>query len=90
VIVALLVGTVQLLHVAISLLGLQDGVWSWVVGLDFQTLGYGMAALFLSTWLVSLLLWRALRIEQRWAPKVATGGAATVATNQGAALGDGM
>jgi nickel/cobalt transporter (NiCoT) family protein len=73
VIVALLVGTVQLLHVAISLLDLQGGLWSWIAGLDFQVLGYAMAGLFLSTWLVSLLLWRMLRIEQRWAPLTAAG-----------------
>jgi high-affinity nickel-transport protein len=73
VIVALLVGTVQLMHVAISVLGLEGGFWSWVEGIDFQALGYAMAALFVATWVISLLLWRVLRIEQRWTPLPAAG-----------------
>jgi high-affinity nickel-transport protein len=73
VIVALLVGTVQLLHVAIALLGLRGGFWDWVAGLDFQVLGYAMAALFAVTWLTALLLWRVLRIEQRWSVGVRDG-----------------
>jgi len=73
VIVALLVGTVQLLHVAIALLDLKGGFWRWIEGLDFQVLGYAMAVLFLATWLVSLLLWRVLRIEERWSAGVGHG-----------------
>ena len=64
---ALLVGTVELLHVAASALGLESGAWSWIGGLDFEALGYGMAGLFLATWVVSMALWRVLDIEKSWA-----------------------
>jgi high-affinity nickel-transport protein len=88
VIVALLVGTVQLLHVAISLLNLQGGLWSWIAGLDFEVLGYAMAGLFLSTWLGSLLLWRMLRIEQRWTPGATVSAGASI--TGGAGVDDGV
>jgi nickel/cobalt transporter (NiCoT) family protein len=64
---ALLVGTVELLHVAASAFGLESGVWSWIAGLDFEALGYGMAGLLLATWVLSIALWRVLGIEKSWA-----------------------
>lgn len=67
VIAALLVGTIELLHVTVSAFGWESGTWSWIDGLDFETLGYGMAALFLSTWVLSMTLWRVLGIEKRLA-----------------------
>jgi high-affinity nickel-transport protein len=66
--VALLVGTVQLLHVAIGAIGLRGAGWDWVAGLDLQALGFVTAGLFVGTWLVALLLWRALDLERRWPP----------------------
>jgi high-affinity nickel-transport protein len=63
VLVALGVGTIQLLHVAHSKLGLHGGVWDWAAGLDFQVLGYAMAGMFVATWLVALVLWRVLDLD---------------------------
>jgi hypothetical protein len=34
--------------------------------LDFNTLGYGMVALFVLTWSVSAVIWKTRRIEERW------------------------
>lgn len=82
VLVALLVGTVQLMHVAISVLHLKGPFWDWIAGLDFQVLGYAMAGMFAATWLISLTLWRVLHIEERWAPLAVAG------TSAGA--GDGL
>jgi high-affinity nickel-transport protein len=65
--VALAVGTVQLCHAAISAFKLRGGVWDWVSGLDFQVLGYVMAAIFVGLWLLSALLWRVLEVEARLA-----------------------
>jgi high-affinity nickel-transport protein len=66
--VALIVGTVQLCNAAISALSLRGGVWDWVSALDFQVLGYAMAAIFVATWMVAALLWRLLRVEARFPP----------------------
>jgi high-affinity nickel-transport protein len=68
VIVALVIGSVQLINVAIQALDLRGGAWDWIGGLDFQVLGYVMAGLFVGTWLLALVLWRVLRIEERWTP----------------------
>ena len=68
VLVALSVGTVQLLTVAIQALGLHGSPWDQIADLDFQVLGYVIAGLFVLTWLVALGLWRALDLERRWSP----------------------
>jgi high-affinity nickel-transport protein len=57
--VALVIGTVELLQVL--------SVSSWVDGLDFGTLGYGVVGLFVLTWAVSFAFWKLRRIEERWA-----------------------
>ncbi len=71
--VALAIGTVELLQVAVARFGVRGTFWAWLGGLDFQTLGYGIVALFVLTWLVSLTLWRVRRIEERWSAHVEAG-----------------
>jgi high-affinity nickel-transport protein len=57
--VALVIGTIELLQVL--------SVSSWIDGLDFGTLGYGVVGLFVLTWAVSFAFWKLRRIEERWA-----------------------
>jgi high-affinity nickel-transport protein len=64
--VALAVGTVELLQVLSDRFGLQGGFWSVLGGLDFGTIGYGIVGLFILTWAISIFVWKARRIEQRW------------------------
>jgi high-affinity nickel-transport protein len=66
--VALGVGTIQLANVAIQALDLKGGLWDTIANLDFQVIGYIMAGLFVTTWLIALLLWRALDLEARLTP----------------------
>jgi nickel/cobalt transporter (NiCoT) family protein len=53
--VALVIGTIELLQ-----------VWGWLGGLDFALVGYGVAGLFVLTWVLSLAVWKVRRIEERW------------------------
>jgi high-affinity nickel-transport protein len=53
--VALIVGSIELLQ----LLG-------WLTAIDFQRLGYAIAALFVLTWVCSVAIWKGRRIEERW------------------------
>jgi high-affinity nickel-transport protein len=53
--VAIGIGLIELLQVA------ARSTW-----LDFNTLGYGMVALFVLTWSVSAVIWKTQRIEERW------------------------
>jgi high-affinity nickel-transport protein len=75
VVVALLIGSVELLQVASGRLGFTGGFWSWLQSLDFGTLGYVIVGLFVVTWAAALAAWRLLRIEERWrAPGLAPTG----------------
>ena len=57
--VALVIGTVELLQVL--------SISPWIDRLDFGTLGYGIAGLFVLTWAISFAVWKLRRIEERWA-----------------------
>jgi nickel/cobalt transporter (NiCoT) family protein len=64
--VALLIGTAELLSVLSDKLGFTGGFWSWIDGLDLNTIGYGIVALFVIVWAAALAVWRFARIEERW------------------------
>jgi nickel/cobalt transporter (NiCoT) family protein len=53
--VALMIGTIELLQVTV---GLRP--------LDLGKLGYLVVALFFATWAISLVYWKARRVEERW------------------------
>ena len=71
--VALVIGTVELTQVVATKLALDSGFWGWTRALDFGTLGYGMAGLFVLTWAVSVTVWKTRRIEERWGSLVRDG-----------------
>jgi high-affinity nickel-transport protein len=64
--VALAVGSVELLQVFATRLGLDSGFWGWLNALDFEKLGYGIVGLFVVTWAGSVVIWKARRIDERW------------------------
>ena len=68
VIVALAIGTVQLLQVMIQLLGLTGGFFDLIAEIDFGALGYFIVGLFLFGWALSVALWKFGRLEQRYSP----------------------
>jgi high-affinity nickel-transport protein len=70
--VALLVGTVEFLALIVQELGLTGHFWTWVGGLNINTMGFVIVGLFVGTWVAALLIWRVLRIEQRWTSSLRT------------------
>jgi len=64
--VALVIGSIELLQVTAAKLSLEGGFWDFLDNLDFGRIGYVVVGLFIATWLVSITLWKARRIEQRW------------------------
>lgn len=58
VVVALVIGTIELLQVFIGLLDLHGPFYDWVDGLGAGAMGYIIVALFLLAWGGSVLLWR--------------------------------
>jgi nickel/cobalt transporter (NiCoT) family protein len=67
VVVALLIGSIELLDLFAEQLGWRGPFWDWVGGLDLNTVGFVVVGLFAATWVVALLVWRFGRIEERWA-----------------------
>jgi nickel/cobalt transporter (NiCoT) family protein len=64
--VALVIGSIELLQVLAAKFSLEGGFWSFLDNLDFGHIGYVVVGLFVATWLFSVALWKARRIEERW------------------------
>lgn len=73
VVVALLIGTVELLTLLADQFGWRGGFWQWVSGLNLNAVGYIIVGMFVVTWAVALLVWRFGRIEEKWSPADPTG-----------------
>jgi high-affinity nickel-transport protein len=65
--VALAVGSVELLQLLVARLGLGGSVVGALDALNFENLGYGIVALFLLTWVGSVVIWKTRRIDERMA-----------------------
>ena len=63
VLVALVVGTVELLDILGNKLALEGGIWDWAANLDFERIGYLIIALFAVSWLGSTLLYKVKRYD---------------------------
>jgi high-affinity nickel-transport protein len=68
VVVALLIGSIELLDLFAGQLRWRGPFWDWLGGLDLNTVGFVVVGLFVSTWAVALLVWRYGHIEEKWAP----------------------
>src|SRR6202522_754980 len=66
VVVALLIGTVELLGLLAEQFGWTSGFWSWLGGIDLNVIGFLIVGLFVVTWAGALLIWRYGRIEEKW------------------------
>jgi high-affinity nickel-transport protein len=75
VLVALVIGTVELLGLFGQELGAQGSFWRWVAGVNINQLGFIIVGLFLATWAIALAIWHLAHIEERWATRPAARGA---------------
>ncbi len=66
IVVALFVGTVELLSVLSSQLKWEGAFWGAINKLDFNTMGFVIVAMFVVVWGGALIIWKARRIEERW------------------------
>lgn len=72
VMVALLIGTVEIASIVADRLDVTTGPLAVVGAVDLGAMGYAVVGLFLLTWLLALAVWRFGRIEERWARAAAT------------------
>jgi nickel/cobalt transporter (NiCoT) family protein len=66
VVVALLIGSVELLGLLADQLGWSGGFWTWLGGIDLNAIGFLIVGLFVVTWVGAMLIWRYARIEEKW------------------------
>jgi nickel/cobalt transporter (NiCoT) family protein len=69
VLVAFVIGGVEVLQVLSGELKLSGMFWSWLNGLNFETLGYGIVAIFILSWLASMAIYKFKGLES---PEYAT------------------
>ncbi len=66
VMVALVIGTVELLGLLSQQLGITGRFWTDMQNADINTLGFIIVGMFAATWMIALLIWRFGRIEEKW------------------------
>jgi high-affinity nickel-transport protein len=66
VIAALFIGTIEILGLVSSELGLSGGFWSFMAHFNINTAGFVIVGLFAVTWTAALAVWRFGHIEARW------------------------
>ena len=71
--VALLIGTVELAGLLGQEFSLGGPFWTWVEGLNINTIGFFIVGLFVATWVLAVFVWRAFRIEQRFTGRALRG-----------------
>ncbi|MCY9657922.1 HoxN/HupN/NixA family nickel/cobalt transporter [Paenibacillus chondroitinus] len=70
VIAALIIGVIELGQVLSEEFGMEGTFWTWLQDIDFGTLGFILVALFVIAWIVSIAVWKGMKIEERWRAKV--------------------
>ena len=73
VLVALMIGAIQLMSVFTAKLGLTGQPWDFVAGIDLNYVGYAIVGAFILTWAIAVAVWRFGRVEERWSAKLADG-----------------
>ncbi len=63
VLIAIAIGTVEMIQVFSLELNPTGPFWSWIVRLDFSKIGYIVVAIFVSTWVVSMAYYKLKGIE---------------------------
>ena len=66
IVVALVIGTIELMQVLIGMLDLRGPFFDFVAELEFGVLGYLIVGLFLVAWALSVAWWKFGRIEERY------------------------
>ena len=66
VVVAVYIGTLELLQVLSTQLKLSGGIWNIANNFDINKAGFIVVGLFIAIWVASLGIWRFGKVESRW------------------------
>jgi high-affinity nickel-transport protein len=72
VMVALVIGTIELGGIVAQHLDAQGPFWGWFENININELGFIIVGMFVATWVVALSIWRFGHIEERWSAQVRT------------------
>jgi nickel/cobalt transporter (NiCoT) family protein len=72
VVVALVIGTIELAGLFASKLEAQGPFWNWVEAININELGFIIVGMFVATWAVALSIWHFGHIEERWSTPIRT------------------
>ena len=64
ILVAIVIGTLELLSVLANELRLAGPLWTALGNLNFESIGYSIIGIFLSAWIVSLAYWKYKRFDE--------------------------
>ncbi|GAB3916274.1 nickel/cobalt efflux system [Microlunatus endophyticus] len=66
VIVALVIGSIELIGVLADRMSITSGPLASIAGISLNYVGFAIVGLFIVAWLIAIAIWRAGRIEERW------------------------
>ncbi|MGW3182205.1 HoxN/HupN/NixA family nickel/cobalt transporter [Kitasatospora sp. NPDC001119] len=81
VLVALVIGSIELIGLLGEKLDITSGPIAWIGGLDLNFVGYAIVGLFVLTWAAAIAYWKLGNVEEKWS----AGLAAASATGSGSA-----
>lgn len=66
VIVAVLIGSLEILNLVADKMSLEGRFWSWAGAIDLNDLGMLVVGLLLATWIVGVAVWKLTRADGKW------------------------
>ena len=66
VVVALYIGTLEIMQVLTSQLNLHGGLWNYAANFNINGAGFIIVGLFIFIWAFALLYWKYGKVEERW------------------------
>ncbi len=64
VLVAFVIGGIEVLQVLSMEFNPSGVFWEWLNGLNFETIGYGIVAIFITAWIASVMVWKYKKYDQ--------------------------
>jgi nickel/cobalt transporter (NiCoT) family protein len=68
--VALGIGGIELTSFGVQRAGITSGPLAAIAAVDLTYAGYGIVAFFVVAWLISIMVWRYGRIEEKWSARL--------------------
>ena len=64
--IALVIGSIELIGLVAEKLNVTSGPFAWIGEINLDYVGFMIVVLFVATWVVALVAYRAGNIEEKW------------------------